>query len=49
MTIKLGVQGRIILGPGGGPGQVDVPLRFALVEEGMQPKTIWTKFYQVPV
>ena len=49
MTIKLGVQGRIILGPGGGPGQVDVPVRFALVEEGVQPKTIWTKFYRVPV
>jgi hypothetical protein len=49
MTIKLGVQGRIILGPGGGPGQIDVPVRFALVEEGVQPKTIWTKFYRVPV
>lgn len=49
MTIKLGIQGRIILGPGGGPGQVDVPLRFALVQEGMQPKTVWTKFYKVPV
>ena len=49
MTIKLGVQGRIILGPGGTPGQVDVPIRFALVEEGIQPKTIWTKFYRVPV
>lgn len=49
LTIKLGVQGRIVLGPGGGPGQVDVPLRFALVEEGVQPKTIWTKFYKVPV
>jgi hypothetical protein len=49
MTIKLGVQGRIILGPGGGPGQVDVPIRFALVEEGIQPKTVWTKFYRVPV
>jgi len=49
MTIKLGVQGRIILGAGGGPGQVDVPLRFALVEEGVQPKTVWTKFYKVPV
>ena len=49
MTIKLGVQGRIILGPGGGPGQIEVPIRFALVEEGVQPKTIWTKFYKVPV
>ena len=49
LTIKLGVQGRIILGPGGGPGQIEVPIRFALVEEGVQPKTIWTKFYKVPV
>jgi hypothetical protein len=49
MTIKLGVQGRIILGPAGTPGQIDVPMRFALVREGPEPKTIWTKFYKVPV
>jgi hypothetical protein len=49
MTIKLGVQGRVIQGPGGGPGQIDVPVRFALVQEGIQPKTVWTKFYRVPV
>jgi hypothetical protein len=49
LTIKLGVQGRLILGPAGTPGQVEVPLRLALVEEGIQPKTVWTKFYQVPV
>ncbi|MBV6486341.1 MAG: hypothetical protein H3C55_02585 [Pseudorhodoplanes sp.] len=49
LTIKVGVQGRIILGPAGGPGQMDVPLRLALVQEGPSPKTIWTKFYNVPV
>jgi hypothetical protein len=49
MTIKVGVQGRIILGPGGGPGQIDVPVRLALVREGIEPKTIWTKLYRVPV
>jgi hypothetical protein len=49
LSIKLGVQGRLILGPAGTPGQVEVPLRFALVQEGIQPKTVWTKFYQVPV
>ncbi len=49
ITIKLGVQGRIVLGPGGGPGPIEVPIRFALVEEGIQPKTVWTKFYRVPV
>jgi hypothetical protein len=49
LTIKVGVQGRILLGPAGGPGQIDIPMRLALVEEGLQPKTIWTKFYRVPV
>lgn len=49
MTIKVGVQGRLLLGPAGGTGQVDVPMRLALVREGMQPKTVWTKFYRIPV
>lgn len=49
MTIKVGVQGRLILGPTGGPGQIDVPMRLALVQEGVEPKTIWTKFYRVAV
>jgi hypothetical protein len=49
MTIKVGLQGRVLLGPAGGPGQVDVPVRLALVHEGMQPKTVWTKFYRIPV
>jgi hypothetical protein len=49
ITMKVGVQGRIILGPAGGAGQLDVPIRIAMVEEGPQPKTIWTKLYQVPV
>jgi hypothetical protein len=49
MTVKVGVQGRIILGPAGGPGQIEVPIRLALVQEGVEPKTIWTKAYRVPV
>ena len=49
MSIKVGVQGRVILGPMGGPGQVDVPLRYAVVREGAQPKTIVTKFKRLPV
>jgi hypothetical protein len=49
LTIKVGVQGRIILGPEGKPGPVDVPLRYALVQEGPSPKTIWTKFYKTTV
>jgi hypothetical protein len=49
MSMKVGIQGRVILGPAGAPGQVDVPLRLALVREGVEPKTIWTKFYKLPV
>jgi hypothetical protein len=47
--LKVGVQGRIILGPAGGPGKLDIPLRYAVVHEGPEPKTIVTKFYKVPV
>jgi hypothetical protein len=49
MTIKVGMQARVLLGPAGGPGRLDVPIRFALVHEGPEPKTIWTKLYKVPV
>src|SRR5690606_5539948 len=49
LTMKVGVQGRIILGPVGEPGTMDVPLRIALVQEGPEPKTVWTKLYRLPV
>jgi hypothetical protein len=49
LTIKVGVQGRIILGPMGGPGQLDIPLRYAVVREGPEPKVIVTRFKRVPV
>ena len=49
MTMKVGVQGRVLLGPAGGPGQVDIPLRMAVVQEGPQPKTVLSKFYRLAV
>jgi hypothetical protein len=49
ITIKVGVQGRVILGPMGSPGHVDVPLRYAVVREGPQPKTVVTKFKRISV
>src|SRR5215813_1355079 len=49
LNIKVGVQGRVILGPMGGPGQVDIPLRYAVVREGPQPKTVITKFKRISV
>ena len=50
VVMKIGVQGRIILGPAGGPGHLDVPLRIAVVQEtpgGTKPVT--TKFVRIPV
>ena len=49
MTMKVGVEGRVLLGPAGGPGQIDVPLRMAVVQEGPNPKTILSKFYKLAV
>jgi hypothetical protein len=49
LTMKVGIQGRLILGPAGGPGKYEVPMRLALVREGVEPRTIWTKLYRVPV
>ncbi len=49
LSIKVGVQGRVILGPEGGPGEMEIPLRYALVREGPTPKTVWTKLYRFPV
>lgn len=49
MTMKVGVEGRIITGPAGGPGTVDVPLRVAVVHEGVNPKPITSKFARIPV
>ena len=49
MTMKVGVEGRIITGPAGGPGSLDVPLRIAVVHEGVNPKPITSKFARIPV
>jgi len=49
-VMKVGIQGRVVVGPAGGPGHLDVPLRIAVVaapSSGM--KVITTKFIQIPV
>jgi hypothetical protein len=48
LVMKVGVQGRIVVGPLGGPGPVELPLRYAVVKEGVAPRTIATKFKRVP-
>jgi hypothetical protein len=47
LVVKVGLQGRIIVGPVGGPGQVDIPLRYAVVREGADLRTIATKFKRI--
>jgi hypothetical protein len=50
IVMRVGIEGRIILGPAGGPGQIDVPLRVAVVdEETTGSKLIVTKLIHVPV
>jgi hypothetical protein len=49
LIIKVGVQGRIVVGPAGAPGSINIPLRYALVRESTEPKTLWTKLFMVPV
>jgi hypothetical protein len=50
MVMKVGIQGRVIVGPAGGPGQVELPLRIAVVDEDPGgSKTITTKLVRIPV
>jgi hypothetical protein len=49
ITMKVGVEGRVLVGPVGGPGQIDIPLRMAVVQEGPAPKTVVSKFYKLAV
>jgi len=50
MVMRVGVQGRIIVGPAGGPGQIDVPLRIAVVAAPLTAaKVVVTKLIRIPV
>ena len=44
MIMKVGIEGRVVTGPAGAAGTVDVPIRLAVVREGVDPKTITSKF-----
>jgi hypothetical protein len=50
IVMRVGVEGRIIVGPAGGPGQVDVPLRIAIVDETVAgTKPVVTRLIHIPV
>jgi len=50
VQVKVGMQGRVILGPeGGNQGTINVPLRFAVVRETVDTKVITTQLDRVTV
>jgi hypothetical protein len=49
IKMRVGVQGRAVVGPAGAPNQVEVPVRYAVVREGPEPRTITTKFKRFTV
>ena len=49
ITARIGIQGRIIAGPAGAPSSVQVPLRVAVVQSGINERTVATKAYQTTV
>jgi hypothetical protein len=46
---RIGILGRVIVGPAGGPPTVEIPLRVAVVQGGVQEKTIATKVFKTTV
>jgi hypothetical protein len=49
ITARIGIQGRVISGPAGAPETVEIPLRVAVVQGGVNEKTIATKAYRTTV
>jgi hypothetical protein len=49
ITARVGIEGRVITGPAGTPATVEIPLRVAVVQAGVQERTIATKVYRTTV
>ena len=49
ITVRVGIQGRVIAGPAGAPNSVEVPLRVAVVQGGVGEKVIASKAYRTTV
>ena len=49
ITARIGILGRVIVGPAGSPQTVEIPLRVAVVQGGVQEKTIATKVFRTTV
>jgi hypothetical protein len=49
VAVRIGVQGRVIAGPAGAPATVEVPLRMAIVQAGVNERVLTTKVYRTTV
>jgi hypothetical protein len=49
VAARIGIEGRAIGGPAGNPPTIEIPLRVAVVQGGVQEKTIATKVYRTTV
>jgi hypothetical protein len=49
ITARIGIEGRVISGPAGAPPAVEIPLRVAVVQAGVQERTIATKVFRTTV
>jgi len=49
ITARIGIQGRVIVGPAGAPPSIEVPIRVAVVQGGIGEKVIATKAYKTTV
>ncbi|MEH2511806.1 hypothetical protein V1291_003160 [Nitrobacteraceae bacterium AZCC 1564] len=49
VTARIGILGRIIVGPAGAPPTIDVPMRMAVVQDGAPEKVITTKAIRTTV
>ena len=47
MTIRVGIEGRVLVGPKGDGGRVNLPIRIAVTKGLSTP--VWTRLYQVPI
>lgn len=49
ITVRVGIQGRVVAGPAGAPASVEIPMRIAVVQGGIGEKVIASKAYRTTV
>ncbi|MCP4381163.1 MAG: hypothetical protein GY798_07050 [Hyphomicrobiales bacterium] len=49
LSIKVGVSGRVLAGPKGGPGSVTLPLRVAVVKQIGGTSPVYSNLFKIPV